>query len=206
MGRVAARGGLARALGVPLPDTKSAKSAISKAWLRLERYGLIERDRRKRLAVVTLLREDGKRSGYTHPGEVKDRYLKLTNKFWQEGPADTVDRHWYEILTLPELAVLLIALTLGDGFRLPFEKAPEWYGVSADTVARGVHGLEKRGLLTIDKLFKIAPLSAVGYTAEHRYTLQPPFGPKGTRSGSKTPATTSPKVVVGRRRRTRRSA
>ena len=43
----------------------------------------------------------------------------------------------------------------------------------------GWPGWRTRGLLAIDKTFKKAPLSPLGYTAEHRYTLQAPFGPIG---------------------------
>jgi hypothetical protein len=64
------------------------------------------------------------------------------------------------------------------------EKGPDWYGISADTLARGVDRLGERGLLTTDKTYKKAPLSPVGYTAEHRYTLAAPFGPIGKQSSS----------------------
>ena len=45
----------ARALGMTLPDTASARSTISKAWLRLERRRLICRGRRMRMAHITML-------------------------------------------------------------------------------------------------------------------------------------------------------
>ncbi len=48
-----------------------------------------------------------------------------------------------ETLSLPGKAVLLIAHSLRPGFALPVEKAPEWYGISADTAQRGLAELVK---------------------------------------------------------------
>jgi hypothetical protein len=172
----------ARALGLPLPTSKTATSTISKVWLRLERHHLVHRTRVKRMADVTLLREDGSELPYTAPGAVGDSYLQVPMALWKVGPSE--HRRWYQELTLPELALLLIARSHGDQFRLPFEDGPKWYGISADTIARGVKGLASRELLSVTKTFKKAPLSPVGYTAEHRYTLQAPFGPIGRASSS----------------------
>ncbi len=172
----------ARALGIALPESKSARSSISKVWLRLERRNLITRSRKERLADVFLMREDGSGQGYTNPGDIGETYFRFPLALWLEGPDE--NRRWFQVLSLPELAVFLIGRSLGDQFWLPFESAPDWYGISADTAARGVAGLGSRGLLETSKEFKTAPLSAVGYTARHRYTLQPPMGPVGHISGA----------------------
>jgi len=148
--------------------------------MRLERHGLVTRKRSRRLADVYLLREDGLGGTYTSPGEVRDRYIRVPLSLWREGPREA--KRWYQVLTLPELAILLIGRSLSDGFRLPFEMGPEWYGISADTVARGIAGLREHGVLRMDQTFKKAPLSPVGYTAEHRYTLLEPFGPVGRKA------------------------
>lgn len=178
----------ARALGLDLPNSKTATSTVSKIWLRLERHQLVTREHRRRMAIVTLLREDGTAAAYSLPGETGESYLKVPFALWQTGPDD--DHRWYQVLTLPELAVLLIACSHGDGFRLPLEKGPDWFGISADTLARGINRLGKRGLLATDKTYKKAPFSPVGYTAEHRYTLQAPFGPVGKPSRSRPTART----------------
>ena len=166
----------ARALGVDLPETATAASTISKAWKRLEDRKLVQRGRYKRMAHVHMLKEDGSGDPYEPPGRTKEPYLRLPHAFWQKGPEG--DR-WYRVLSLPEVAMLLIALSLSDGFRLPAEDAPAWYGISADTASRGLGGLIDHGLLKMEKHYKTAPLSPVGYTADHLYTLQSPFGPKG---------------------------
>jgi hypothetical protein len=170
----------ARALGINQPMSKTATSIVSKAWLRLERRQLISRIRRQRMADITLLCEDGSGLPYTSPGSVKNSYLRVPMALWTSGNEE--GHRWYRVLSLPELAVLLIARSLGDEFRLPYQESPRWYGISADSAARGLNGLRSHGLLVMTKTFKKAPLSPVGYTAEHRYTLQVPFGPIGRKS------------------------
>ena len=166
----------ARAMGFDLPDSKSARTAISKAWLRLERRRLIARERSGRRTRVSLLREDGSGRPYDQtPGAVGERYLKIPHSFWLRGPAS--QGRWYEVLTLPEIAMLIIARTMGNRFRLPLEAVPSWYGISADSALRGLRGLAGAGVLTIEKHYKSAPLAPEGYTAENLYTLNEPFGP-----------------------------
>lgn len=167
----------ARALGFDLFQSRTATSTISKMWKRLEDRRLIRRERYRRMAHIFLLREDGSGEPYELPALAGDQYLRVPTELWCGGPSE--DDRWYRVLTLPEIAMLLIALSLRDEFRLPFEDVPSWYGISADTASRGLHGLARHGLLKIDKSFKKAPLAPAGYTAENRYTLQPPFGPKG---------------------------
>lgn len=147
-------------------------AGISKVWRRLDDLRLIKRERKGRAAAVTPLKEDGSGEAYTHPYADRERYFQLPYEFW------TAEQRWYRTLDLVETAVLLIALTLGDGFLLPTEKAKDWYGISADTVERGLRGLQRYGLLRTRRAHKEAPLSALGYTLERRYTLQPPFGPQ----------------------------
>ena len=166
----------ARALDIDLPETATAASTISKAWKRLEDRNLIRRGRYKRMAHIHILKEDGSGDLYEPPGQAKDRYLQLPNAFWQAGAED---ERWYRVLNLSEVAMLLIALSLPDRFRLPAEDVSAWYGISADTAGRGLRGLVEHGLLTVEKHYKTAPLSPAGYTADHLYTLQPPFGPRG---------------------------
>lgn len=169
----------ARALG--MPETKTSASTISKTWLRLEKRKLVQRTRHKRMADVTLLREDGTGTPYTSPGDVNERYFQIPIELWTTGPNPSA--RWYRELSLPEFAVLLIGRSLGDEFHVPFEKGPDWYGVSADTLTRGIHGLERRGLLDVERRFEKAPLSPTGWKDALHCTLQAPLGPVGRVSG-----------------------
>jgi hypothetical protein len=166
----------ARALGVADPMSLTARTRVSKGWHRLVARQLVDRGRRRRTSLLTPLCEDGGGDPYTRP---KSHFIKVSHGLWTEGPPSTDDR-WYEVLTLPELAVLFIALMNADDFALPAERAPEYYGVSADTFERGVRGLRKHGLIEVRRSRKAAPLAPEGYTIENRYTLSPPFGPHGT--------------------------
>jgi len=141
--------------------------AISKIWARLDSLALVSRSRLGRLADVTLLREDGSGEPYTHPGTDGHPYFQLPVAYW----LDQVGR-WSETLSLPAKAMLLIAHSLQPGFVLPVEKAPAWYGVSADTAQRGLALLVRRGVLTRAKVPKKAPLAPLGFTTDSRYTLQ----------------------------------
>lgn len=159
----------ARAIGLA-PTSASARSGVSKALRRLEDLRLIRRERAGNRSRVVLLDESGTGEDYTHPAECGERYLKLPYAYWEAG--------WYLHLELPAKVVLLIALGLNDAFPLPAERARDWYGISPDTAQRGLAELEGHGLIDVDQRFKRAPLSETGWTAEHRYTLQPPFGPQ----------------------------
>ncbi|HVL81080.1 MAG TPA: hypothetical protein VM840_05750 [Actinomycetota bacterium] len=157
----------------------NAPSAVSKAWRRLEHAKLIRRERHGRLTRVFLLREDGSGEPYTHPGADGRPYFRVPFDFW------LAPQGWNRRMPLSAKAVLLVGLSLPDAFILPYDRAPDWYGVSADTAARGLRWLRKHDLLYVEKRLKPAPLSAQGYTEERRYTLMPPFGPRGVKRGAK---------------------
>lgn len=85
----------ARALGIDLPLTKTASSAISKGWARIEARGLIDRGRSGRLADITLRREDGSGNPYTHPKD-EGGYFKLSHALWLEGPSGS-EEAWHRV-------------------------------------------------------------------------------------------------------------
>lgn len=169
----------ARALGAENAKSQTARTRVSKAWARLADRKLVQKSRVRRTAQVTPLIEDGSGSAYTRP---TSHFMSFKHEFWTSGPSKK--QRWYDVLTLPELAVLLIAHMNGDDFALPAERAPEYYGVSADTFERGSRGLVKHGILEVRKSRKAAPLAPDGYTYESRYTLKAPFGPMGVKSKS----------------------
>jgi hypothetical protein len=163
-----------------LGATRSAVSAVSRAWRRLEVYRLVKRQRaRGQLSIVALL-DDGSGGPYAHPSAQgrREPYFKLPFAYWANEEA------WHRRLNLAETAMLLIALSLADDFVLPYRMARRWYGVSPDTAERGLRGLQDRGLLQSEIAYKSAPLAPAGYAEERRYTLLPPFGPRGRRSSS----------------------
>lgn len=171
----------ARALGLTNPTGQAARGRVSKTWSRLVNRKLVSRSRRQRMAEFTLLREDGSGEDYARP---TSNFINVPHSLWTEGPEG---ERWYRVLDLPELTFLLIGLSNLDFFPLPAERGPEYYGISADTIQRGYHGLRKKGLLTVDKKRILAPLAPEGVTYENRYTLQGPFGPRGKASTAVSP-------------------
>jgi hypothetical protein len=159
----------ARALG--LAEHSSAETLVSKTWTWLENEGLITTQRRGRLREVTLLYEDGSRRPYRHPGEQgaeeRGHYFKLPYAYWHGG--------FQNRISLPAKAVLLIALSLRDDFLLPNERGSQWYGLSRDTVRKGLRDLRLLGLLSVREVPKVTPLTPLGITLERRYTLRGPF-------------------------------
>lgn len=152
-----------------LSATASARSAVSKAFRRVESISLIARERAGSRSRVTLLDEGGHGDPYEHPAPSRQPYLKLPHAYWADD--------WHLKLRLPGKTMLLIALSLDDDFALPMEKGPDWYGISADTVQRGFDELRRHGLVEVDVRYKTAPLSPLGYTDDRHYTLKAPFGP-----------------------------
>jgi len=177
----------ARALG--LGEVSSAAATISQSWTWLEKQRLITSTRRGRLREIRFLREDASGRPYRHPAREGD-YFKLPYAYW-EG-------RYPGRLGLPAKALLLIALSLGPDFWLPHERGARWYGLSRDTVSRGLATLLRLGLLVVRHTRKTAPLSPQGFTEERRYALRPPFGsgfPSSTSAGAS---------VTAARRRARR--
>lgn len=144
-------------------------SNVSAAWTDLESRGLIERHRQQRGLEVAPRREDGK-AKYTKPGLIKgdrsETYFVLPAEFWTE--------EWFEKLTLPGLAMLLIIAgetSDKDEVWLTNHDAAIWYGFSARSVEAGIENLRDEGLLTERVEWIKAPLSAVGATQRHWYSL-----------------------------------
>jgi hypothetical protein len=155
-----------RALGLAA-DTDGGASAVSKAWARLERtYGLVQRERSGRLAKITALHESGNGAEYTYPDKA---YFKLPYDYW------TADQAWYYSVSFAGKAVLLIALSLKPPFVLPADRAARWYGLSSDSLERGLRELREAGLLKCRVATKESWLSPTGVTTRYDYWLQPPF-------------------------------
>ena len=167
------------ARAMDLGPSASANTAVSKAWRRIEQRKLVHRHRDGRRSCVTFLKEDGSGEDYLHPGTNRELYFQLHFAYWRD--------EWHRRLSLPAKAMLLIALERPDGFDLPAERVPEWYGLSADTAQHGLAELREQGLVTIDIDWKKAALSPLGYAEERLHTLAPPFGPHGRLSARSRP-------------------
>jgi len=154
----------ARALGIE--SSASSGSAISKHWTWLEDQRLISSRRSGRFREITLLKEDGSGDDYVHPGK-EGNYFKLPYAYWHG--------NFQNRMGLPAKAVLLIALSLRDEFILPTRQGADWYGLSRDTVRKGLRTLRLLGVLDMTEAPKKAPLAPLGFTMERRYTLRPPF-------------------------------
>jgi hypothetical protein len=142
----------------------SARGAVSKIMKRIEDRNLVKRGRSGRTASVTLLREDGSGEPYDHPYKTGDaRWLQLPHAYWLKD-------HFLN-LSLPAKAMLLVALSLPDGFYLPSEKAIDWYGISPDSAERGLRELRNAGLLDSQPDWVQNQRSDTGYTQHWTYTL-----------------------------------
>ena len=150
-------------------------SQVSAVWTDLESRGLISRRRLSRGLVVEPRREDGQEP-YTSPGGKKndrfESYFTLPAEFWTE--------EWFETLTLPGVAMLLIIAgeTSDPDHRevwLTNEHAGGWYGISPRSVEAGIRDLATHGLVDERTEWTKAPLSPVGATKRHWYSLTGAF-------------------------------
>lgn len=149
----------------------AANSGASKILTRLEKRRLITRQHAgsSRKVRVTLLAADGSGGKYTRPTGLTadDRFLKLSHRFWLDG--------WDKRLSLPGLAMLLVALHERPTFSLATEHMPEWYGWSADTAERGFAELCDLKILSVTRRWRSEPLAPEGLTFYNEYTIEPPF-------------------------------
>jgi hypothetical protein len=67
--------------------------------------------------------------------------------------------------------VLLIALSLEDGFYLPATQTKKWYGVSQDSAERGLRQLHDTGLLAYSVRYVKNQRSRTGWSEQRHYTL-----------------------------------
>jgi len=176
-----------RALGLAT-DADRGASAVSKTWMRLDQtYHLVRRERSGRLAKITALHEAGNGAEYTYPSK---GYFKLSFAYW------TADEAWYRTLSFPAKATLLVALSLRPPFVLPAEKAPAWYGMSADTVDRGLRELREARLLARSFTTVENWLSPTGKATLYKFTLKPPFA-RPRRAATQLATRSHLKVVGG---------
>lgn len=178
----------------------AALHAVSRNWRFLREIKLVKTERVGRKVRALLLADDGSGEPYQHVGAgMKGKkldgpgYFKLPYEYWRQG--------WHKELTLPAKAMLLIALGQADGFALPYNKLPEWYGISPASGQRGLAELGDRGLLHRERHRRRDPESPVGFADVYHYQLLPPFGPRGEDSAAKPKLWKGPVRVKKIRRR-----
>lgn len=163
----------ARAMGMRASRGSAVQISTTLSWLESQR--LIETSRDGRARRVVLLADDGSGQPYAHPGvgraEERVGYLKLPFDYWFDD--------WHTSLELSATAVFLIALSLPQDFLLPQHHGARWYGVSRDTIRRGLATLQAMGLLTYRVTQKKAPLAPSGVTYDRVYRLIGPFAKSG---------------------------
>jgi hypothetical protein len=151
----------ARALDKTRPG---AEATISRNWAWLEDHDLVRSERDKRLRRVYLLTEDGSGAEYERP---TGNYFTLPLAFFLD--------EWHKKLSLAGTAILLIALSLKPPFQLRTEHAAGWYGISADTLQRGLDELRELDLLDVTPRRIAAPRTRLGWTYVNEYRLLGPF-------------------------------
>lgn len=141
-------------------NLSSSSSQMSRLWTTLEGHKLIEKERHGRHLTVRPLREDGTGKAYSRPSS---SYLRVPLEYWSD--------RWYEQLSLPGKAMLLLALTQRSRFKLTLARVPDWYGFSEDTAQRGMAELEALKLISSTEHWELAPLSPTGYRLITTWTL-----------------------------------
>jgi hypothetical protein len=146
-------------------EAAAASSRWSKAVTRLVDLKLLYRHRAGNVMEYFLLDEAGTGEPYTRPTKLAHgRWFSLPYQYWLDG--------WDQRLTAAEKVMLLIALDQPDGFAIPYERFPAWYGISASTAKRGLTGLIGRGILTVRTDFHVSGRSPTGWVEVRSYTTQ----------------------------------
>ncbi|HWM64466.1 MAG TPA: hypothetical protein VNP96_10830 [Solirubrobacterales bacterium] len=160
---------MAWARALDMRQTVGSETTVSKNWTWLEERKLIRSERHHRVRKVFMLTEDGSGREYVRPekGELRG-FFGFPFVYFTE--------RWHKELSLPGKAVLLIALSQRSTFTLVTERAAAWYGVSADTLERGLDDLRNHGLLATWLVTRKAPRARLGFTSVGHHRLNPPFG------------------------------
>lgn len=154
------------------PNLTWSRSTLSETWSELVRLKLVARRREHRRSRITPLREDRKKGAYTRPdGNVPaDYYLLLPGAFWTE--------RWFDRLSLPALAVLLVLLKetgKSEEVHLTHAETARWYGFSETTAKKGYQELEAAGLVAFRDEWKKDDYAEFGRTRVRYYRLESPF-------------------------------
>ena len=154
------------------PNLTWSRSTLSETWSELVRLKLVTRQRQHRRSRIAPLREDRKKGDYTRPDGrmAADYYLLLPGEFWTE--------LWFDRLSLPALAVLLVLLKetgKKEEIHLTHAETARWYGFSEATAKKGYQELEAAGLLAVRDEWEKDDYAEFGRTRVRYYRLKSPF-------------------------------
>lgn len=148
----------------PGQSFRNARLAFHRSLGTLASLDLIRVEASQRSPLVQLLDESGKGDTYFHPSKTGDRYLTLPHRYWLDG----LDRR----LDLAGKAVLLLARSLRPkDFTLPLANAFLWYGISPQTLRRGMRRLIDLQLVSYTPTVVPAANAPEGTTIRRTYTL-----------------------------------
>ena len=166
-------GAWARALG---NTSKTAEATVSRNWRWLKAKNLVDTERDGRILRAYLTLEDGTGSDYTRP---KGQYFILPLAFFRN--------EWHTKLSLAATAALLVALDRTRSeqwFQLRKEPASAWFGISADTLQKGLDELRDEHQLIENRPRTVQDVRArYGVTTVTEYRLLGDFT-RGARSPS----------------------
>jgi hypothetical protein len=155
-------GAWARALNKTNPG---AEGSISRSWSWLGDEKLVRTERLHRRVRPFLLAEDGSGDVYTR------------SKSYFYFPLDFFRENWHAKLKLPATAVLLIGLSRTrksnnfPWFDLRTEVHSKWYGISPDTLQRGLDELRDAELLHVHSRRVRDNRARFGTTVTNEYVL-----------------------------------
>jgi len=128
--------------------------------------------------LVVLLREDGSGKPYFRPQSKLDgAWFSLPYRYWMDG---FIDR-----LSLAAKAMLLIAMSCKEGFELPLDRVPDWYGISAKSAERGLSELRQLHLISFEREFRVEPRSPIGVAEVRQYRLEQQFSSAARRESTR---------------------
>jgi len=154
----------------------SSELWVSKSLRWLEDRDLIRRRKIGREVEITVRHDSARRRRYTRPKGGRDRwewFFNLSHAYFLQG--------WHKELSAAGKALLLVAHANKPGFELNQRRGEQWWGLSGDTLGRGLQELRDRKLLLVQATTRTAPESRTGLVVVPNYTLLNPFSKQPTR-------------------------
>ncbi len=151
----------------PDQSLRNSRQAVYRSFGILQDLALLSSETHLGALRYRLLDEGGRGDRYVHPAKAGDRYFTLPHAYWGLG----LDRK----LDLPGKAVLLLARSLRRYFTLPLANASSWYGISSDTLRRGMDELVRARVVRYQRANVPTPKAPRGTTVRRTYTLVGPM-------------------------------